>query len=127
VTIVLAFEGHGIGKLLLPLALIDRRQARFRKCRSARSRRDHPRFAAIRNRTADATLAPALGATDAEVAAPMPGDELVPRSSAEVAVHRRVARLRLLGRALGKAEMPGGVLPQECVFRNAFCSRARGV
>jgi hypothetical protein len=54
------------------------------------------------------------------------GDQPHPVQTAEVAVDERVARLRLLGRALGEAEMPAGVLLQECVFRNAFWSRARG-
>src|SRR6266545_6044482 len=38
------------------------------------------------------------------------GDQPHPVQAAEVAVDKRVARLRLLGRALGEAEMPGGVL-----------------
>ena len=38
------------------------------------------------------------------------GDQSHPVQTAEVAVDKRVARLRLLGRALRKAEMPGGVL-----------------
>jgi AcrR family transcriptional regulator len=38
------------------------------------------------------------------------GDQPHAVQTAEVAVDKRVARLRLLGRALGKAEMPGGVL-----------------
>jgi hypothetical protein len=38
------------------------------------------------------------------------GDQPHPVQTAEVAVDERVARLRLLGHALGDAEMPGGVL-----------------
>src|SRR6266511_5241310 len=38
------------------------------------------------------------------------GDQPHPVQTAEVAVDERVARLRLLGRALGEAKMPGGVL-----------------
>jgi hypothetical protein len=37
------------------------------------------------------------------------GDQPHPVQTAEVAVDERVVRLRLLGRALGEAEMPGGV------------------
>src|SRR6266508_4621174 len=37
------------------------------------------------------------------------GDQPHPVQTAEVAVDKRVARLRLLGRTLGEAEMPGGV------------------
>jgi hypothetical protein len=38
------------------------------------------------------------------------GEQPHPVQTAEVAVDKRVARLRLFGRALGEAEMPGGVL-----------------
>jgi hypothetical protein len=40
--------------------------------------------------------------------------------TAEVAVDKRVARLRLVGRALGEAEMLGAYSSHGWVFRNAF-------
>ena len=43
-------------------------------------------------------------------ATPRHGDQPHPVQTAEVTVDKRVARLRLLDRALGEADMPGGVL-----------------
>jgi hypothetical protein len=45
------------------------------------------------------------------------GDQTHPVHTAEIAVDERVARLRLLGRALGKAEMPRGVLLSRVGFQ----------
>jgi hypothetical protein len=62
---------------------------------------------------------------------PLPGpvvtsDQPHAVQTAEVAVDKRVARLRLLGRALRKARCQAAYSSHACVFRNAFCSRARG-
>ena len=38
------------------------------------------------------------------------GDQPHPVQTAEIAIDERVARLRVLGRALGEAEMPTGVV-----------------
>src|SRR4051794_6355677 len=44
------------------------------------------------------------------------GDQAGPMHPAEVAVHERVSRLRLVVRALGQAEVPGGVLVPRVTF-----------
>jgi hypothetical protein len=48
----------------------------------------------------------------------MAGDQSHPVQPPEITVDKPVARLRLVGRALGQAEMPGRVLSQEFAFRN---------
>ena len=54
------------------------------------------------------------------------GDQTHAVQPTEVAEHKGITGLRLIGCAVSEREVPGGILLPAVALRNLFCSAARG-